>query len=192
MLNQSQVARLNRSKKPAGKAARPTLEVLESRTLLSISQLVADPSIVAIPDASASSIAGYSPAQIRNAYGFSNVTLSNGTPGTGAGQIIAIVDAYSDPNIASDLATFDRQYGLSAATLNVVSQTGSATALPTSDAGWALETSLDVEWATCHRAGRRHPIGGGQLREPHRSHRRRALRARRQGRDHRFHELGNK
>jgi subtilase family serine protease len=125
----------------------PLFEGLENRTLLSASQLLADPSLAALPDASASSIAGYTPAQIRAAYGFNAVTLSNGAAGTGAGQTIAIVDAYSDPNISGDLTAFDSQYGLSAASLKVVSQTGSTTALPAANAGWDLEISLDVEWA---------------------------------------------
>src|SRR6516225_6265117 len=49
---------------------------------------------------------GYSPAQIRHAYGLD--TISN----SGVGQTIAIVDAYDDPNIASDLATFKAKFGV--------------------------------------------------------------------------------
>jgi subtilase family serine protease len=130
-------------KSAAAKALNPVLESLENRTLLSNSQLFADPSLVAIPDASASSIAGYTPAQIKTAYGF------NGVSGTGAGQVIAIVDAYNDPNISSDLSAFDSQYGLGPASLSVVNQNGSASksALPATNAGWDLEISLDVEWA---------------------------------------------
>jgi subtilase family serine protease len=74
----------------------------------------------------------------------------------GAGQTVAIVDAYNDPNIAADLATFDTHYGLPACTetngcLNVVSETGSST-LPPNDSGWAVEESLDVETvhSVCH------------------------------------------
>src|SRR5437867_1579870 len=44
---------------------------------------------------------GLSPSQVRHAYGFDQI-LNN----RGAGQKIAIVDAFDDPNIASDLATF--------------------------------------------------------------------------------------
>ena len=36
------------------------------------------------------------------------VLLPNWKAATGAGQTIAIVDAYNDPNIAGDLNTFDR------------------------------------------------------------------------------------
>src|SRR6185437_6146588 len=72
------------------------------------------------------------------------ITFSNGAiSGDGAGQTIAIVDAYADPNIASDLAAFDAEYGLSATPSFTVANLG-ATA---TDAGWALETALDVEWA---------------------------------------------
>jgi subtilase family serine protease len=87
---------------------------------------------------------GYSPAQIRAAYGIDAITFSNGTiTGDGAGQTIAIVDAYSDPNIASDLATFDAEYGLPNPPSFTIANLGATTI----DAGWALETALDVEWA---------------------------------------------
>jgi subtilase family serine protease len=87
---------------------------------------------------------GLSPRQVRGAYGVNRVYFSGGTVrGNGAGQTIAIVDAYHDPNISSDLATFDSQYGLFAPPSFTVKNLG-ATA---TDPGWALETSLDVEWA---------------------------------------------
>jgi subtilase family serine protease len=87
---------------------------------------------------------GYSPAQIRAAYGINAISFSNGTIASdGAGQTIAIVDAFSDPNIASDLATFDAEYGLSSPPSFTVYNLGATR----TDAGWALETALDVEWA---------------------------------------------
>src|ERR1700735_1903401 len=43
---------------------------------------------------------GYTPAQVKSAYGFNRI------PNLGAGQTIALVDAYDDPNIASDLAFY--------------------------------------------------------------------------------------
>jgi subtilase family serine protease len=58
---------------------------------------------------------------------------------------VAIVDAYDDPNIASDLATYDKQYGLTCnGCLTKFDQTG-GTRYPRANAGWALEISLDVE-----------------------------------------------
>jgi subtilase family serine protease len=85
---------------------------------------------------------GYSPQQIDSAYGISNISFS-GVSGDGAGQTIAIVDAYNDPNITSDLAAFDKQYGLSAPPSFTVDNLGATT----TDPGWAVETALDVEWA---------------------------------------------
>jgi subtilase family serine protease len=86
---------------------------------------------------------GLSPSLLQAAYGYA-------TTG-GTGQTVGIVDAFNDPNIASDLAMFDTTYGLAACTvangcLKVVSQTGSTTALPSNDTtGWSVEESLDVE-----------------------------------------------
>ena len=98
----------------------------------------------AAPLATSSSPQGYTPAQIAQAYGFNQITFDGGTlKGNGAGQTIAIVDAYVDPNIASDLAKFDSQFGLAApASFTQYVQQGATT-----NAGWALETALDVEWA---------------------------------------------
>ena len=92
----------------------------------------------------ASGPTGYTPQQIQSAYGVNQITFSGGkVVGNGAGQTIAVVTAYNDPNISSDLATFDQQYGLSAPASFTVDNLGATT----TDPGWALETSLDVEWA---------------------------------------------
>ena len=94
---------------------------------------------------------GYSPSELRTAYGINQVTFGAVT-GDGSGQTIAIIDAYNDPNIAADLHAFDVAYGLADPTLKVVGQDGSST-LPTVDpsgpgtSNWALEIALDVEWA---------------------------------------------
>ncbi len=92
---------------------------------------------------------GLTPADLASAYSFSPAV-------GGAGQTVAVVDAYDDPNIEADLGTFDSRYGLPACTTSngcyeKVGQTGSTTALPPADTiGWSLETSLDVE--TVHSA----------------------------------------
>ena len=93
------------------------------------------------------------PAQMDAAYGVSSISF-NGTVGNGAGQTIAIVDAYNDPDIVSDANSFSSQWGLPAfngsgePTLSVLNETG-GTSLPAnaSPEGWDLEESLDVEWA---------------------------------------------
>jgi subtilase family serine protease len=92
------------------------------------------------PKAYYSTPAGYTPTQIRHAYGIDNL-LAAGI--LGGGQTIAIVDAYGSPSIVNDLNTFDNQFGLATANLTVVMPHYTSN----TDSGWALETSLDVEWA---------------------------------------------
>ena len=82
---------------------------------------------------------GYSPEQLRTAYGV------NAQSKRGAGETIAIVDAYGDSNIENDLNVFDQRFGLSAPkNISVSYPQGKPTS---TDGGWALETALDVEWA---------------------------------------------
>ncbi len=59
---------------------------------------------------------------------------------------IAIVDAYDNPSALSDLQYFATQFGLPDPTshFNLVYAGGSQ---PPADAGWAIESSLDIEWA---------------------------------------------
>lgn len=84
----------------------------------------------------------------------SDLATAYGLPTTGGGgQTLALIDAYNDPNINSDLQTFDAQYGLAACSetngcLTVVNESGGTTLPPNdSDTGWAVEESLDVEAA---------------------------------------------
>jgi subtilase family serine protease len=88
---------------------------------------------------------GLTPATIKSAYGFST------SAGVGSGKTIAIVDAYDDPTAEADLGVFSAQFGLPACTtangcFKKVSQTGT-TRYPRANSGWALEISLDVQWA---------------------------------------------
>ena len=97
----------------------------------------------------------YTPKFIKKAYEFPS-TLD------GSGQTIVIVDAFGSPTIASDLAIFDASFGLpnppsftifcgnsptpfdisTCPTVNL-----NANNLHHDQAGWAVETSLDVEYA---------------------------------------------
>lgn len=101
---------------------------------------------------------GYTPAMIAQAYQINQIEFGS-TPGTGAGQTIAIVDAYNNPDIVSDLAAFDSQYDLAAPpSFTVINQNGD-TIIPADlpgppdthngidNSSWASETDLDVEWA---------------------------------------------
>src|SRR5438105_2017860 len=101
------------------------LEELEARNLLSV----------------------FTPAQIRHAYGFDQLSFANGrVQADGSGQTIAIVEAFHDPKIGSDLYYFDWIFGLpDPPKFTQVNQRG-GTAFTSVNPAWALETALDVEW----------------------------------------------
>jgi len=83
--------------------------------------------------------AGITPDQIKKAY---KLPLTGGT-GT-----IAIIDAYDDPTMENDLNAFSAAFGLPACTVkNKCLEIHKMSSSTKSDSGWALETSLDVEWA---------------------------------------------
>ena len=88
----------------------------------------------------------YSPAQIQAAYGTTGL-LAKGD--TGAGQTICIVDSFGSPTIAHDVDVFSDNYGLPEPKLTIVAPAGKVPAYNDSSdrAGWAGETSLDVEWS---------------------------------------------
>jgi subtilase family serine protease len=135
--------------RPRKRAARLRLEVLESRDLPSA---YLSPTYVLLRHGGATPLGttgptGTTPAQIRHAYGFDQITFNNGTvAGDGSGTTIAIVDAYDDPNIANDLHQFDLKFGLPDPVFTKVNQTGGSTP-PPANGGWASEIALDVEWA---------------------------------------------
>lgn len=86
---------------------------------------------------------GLSPKQVSLAYGFNTIAAQ------GKGQIIAIVDAYDDPRIEQDLAVFSKQFGLPTCTTKngCFKKIYASGKKPRTDAGWAGEIALDVEWA---------------------------------------------
>ena len=80
----------------------------------------------------------YTVAQIRSAYGIDSIPDFGSATADGTGQTIAIVDAYNDPNIITDLDGFDQamslttsssqtlyqQYGPASSILTVYDQSG--------------------------------------------------------------------
>ena len=85
---------------------------------------------------------GYGPADLQSAY---NLPAST----TAAGQTIAVVDAYDNPNAEADLATYRSRYGLPACTtangcFTKLDENG-GTSYPAADSGWAGEISLDLD-----------------------------------------------
>ncbi len=158
-------------------SARLELETLKRKTEEVISQEGPKPAT------STSTVASvYTPAQIRAAYQLPPMAGVNltGNPALGAataaqfgsGQTIYIIDAYNDPNVASDLAQFSAQWGLPTCTRLTIaastklplaaapagsgcefavvyaSQSGVLSAsVPAYSSGWAPEISLDTQWS---------------------------------------------
>jgi hypothetical protein len=97
-------------------------------------------------------VSGYGPSDLDSAY---NVPTTLGT-----GKTVAIVDAYDDPNAASDLNTYRSNFGLPACTTSngcfrKVNQNGATSPLPAADTGWSSEIMLDLEMVSaicpnCH------------------------------------------
>ena len=88
----------------------------------------------------ASSPTGLSPATVRHAYGFDQITNQ------GEGQTIGIVDAYDHPKIENDLNVFSSKFGLpSCTTSNGCFRKVFSSNPPRTNTGWALEIALDVE-----------------------------------------------
>jgi hypothetical protein len=104
------------------------------------------------PDAIPSGV-GYGPSSLQSAYVLPSSTA-------GSGETVAVVDAYNDPNAASDLATYRSAAGLPACgsgCFSVVNQNGAASPLPSNagTTGWDVEESLDIDMVSaicpnCH------------------------------------------
>lgn len=85
---------------------------------------------------------GLKPRDFRRAYGLPSLRR-------GAGEIVAIVDAFDNPNVASDLATYRSHFRLGNATFVKYNQNGEERnypqRCPEAQNDWCLETDLDVE-----------------------------------------------
>ncbi|HVU90072.1 MAG TPA: proprotein convertase P-domain-containing protein [Pirellulales bacterium] len=172
-MHQRQYRRTERSipaknRRPRARTRVTLVEILEVRYLLAIDTTIGPTNFAAAvatptfelwnpagssePNGSAGPT-GYGPNQIAQAYGYNQILFSGGIVGTGAGQTIAIVDAYDTPTIAHDLQAFDAFYGIPDPPSFIrVAQDGSTNYPGVDPAGaghnnWEVETALDVEWA---------------------------------------------
>lgn len=91
-----------------------------------------------IPDGGSGPNGGFTPAQLQAAYNLPSTTK-------GAGQVIAIVDAYDNPNLDSDLATYRSYFGLPAANFTKYNQEGEIGNYPAGNSEWGVEEDLDVD-----------------------------------------------
>ena len=144
-------ARSPRGRRPSGLV----VEILEGRELLAVA--ASAPFLAEVPietitqsggPANVQQPAGLTPAQVAHAYGFDAIAFAGGGKGNGTGQTIAIVDAYDQPDIKTDLHAFDQQFGLAdPPSFRVVAQDGSSNLPAKASGSWGVEISLDVEWA---------------------------------------------
>jgi hypothetical protein len=96
---------------------------------------------------------GFGPADLQNAYDLPSATA-------GAGETVAVVDAFDDPSAESDLATYRADWGLppcGSGCFEKVNEDGQASPLPVAagETGWAAEESLDLDMVSaicpaCH------------------------------------------
>jgi hypothetical protein len=85
------------------------------------------------------------PAWLQQAYDLSYLSATQG-----AGDTIAVIDAYDDPTAESDLGIFRSTYGLPACTtangcFRKVNEWGYARSLPAPNSGWEPEEALDLD-----------------------------------------------
>ena len=80
------------------------------------------------------SLTGLTPTQVKKAYNL---------PTTGGSGTIALVDAFDCPTAQNDFVTFSQQFGLPTTNFEKHKMRPNIAV----DAGWALEISLDVQWA---------------------------------------------
>jgi subtilase family serine protease len=96
---------------------------------------------------------GYGPQDLASAY-----KLPGGS--AGAGQTVAVVDAFDNPHAEADLGVYRAHYGLTACTtangcFKKVNQNGVQGSYPHGDPGWGQEESLDIDMVSavcpnCH------------------------------------------
>ncbi|HQU00302.1 MAG TPA: fibronectin type III domain-containing protein, partial [Acidimicrobiales bacterium] len=96
----------------------------------------------------------YSPAFLQSAY---NARTLGSASNNGAGRVVAVVDAYNNPALFSDLNYYRAYFGLPACVrgsvqssntgcvFEQVNQQGQSSPLPTANQGWGFETATDVE-----------------------------------------------
>ena len=83
-------------------------------------------------------VAGWGPTDFQTRYNLPSST-------NGKGEIVAIVDAYDNPNVASDLNEYRSEFGLGTANFYKYNQEGQQSNYPSGSTGWGVEIDLDVQ-----------------------------------------------
>jgi subtilase family serine protease len=84
---------------------------------------------------------GWTAKQLEKAYDLPSFTK-------GKGQIVAVVDAYDNPDAATDFAEYRSAMGLPAGRLDKYNQGGSQSDYPEGSPAWGVEIDLDIEMAS--------------------------------------------
>jgi len=94
--------------------------------------------VLILPGGARPTVAGWTAPDLEEAYNLPSSTQ-------GSGQIVAIVDAYDNPNVASDLAEYRTEFGLGTANFTKYNQNGVEGDYPAGNAGWGVEIDLDTQ-----------------------------------------------
>ena len=77
-----------------------------------------------------------------------NYNAGSGGPSAAGYGAIALVDAYDNPDAATDLQAFDSYWGLPTATFVKIYANGNGDCTtPPANSGWSVESSLDIEYS---------------------------------------------
>jgi subtilase family serine protease len=141
-----------------GKSTKAVCDIPKALTASCHSHIVTDASTNK-PFATTSFAGGYTPTDIQSAYALP-ATPAAGTDFNWNGRTVAIVDAYDNPNAASDMLVYRQTFNLplcatTSATPTVddltscfftkVNQTGQKSPMPAGNVGWGQEINLDVQ-----------------------------------------------
>ncbi len=145
------------------RASRVAMEALESRILFALPNPIIPTPILPVGTLPLQGIVGtplsLDPFMFNTAFGFNAINFHLGNSvihGDGTGQTIAIVDAFGSSTIINDSQVFNDHWGISNRdgqgnfflTVQPLRPGQNTIGEPADKiAGWALETSLDVEWA---------------------------------------------
>jgi len=83
-------------------------------------------------------VGGWTPSDLQTRYNLPSSTKGSGT-------VVAIVDAFDNPKVASDLAAYRAEFGLPAAKFYKYNQKGQQKNYPSGNKYWGVEIDLDVE-----------------------------------------------
>ena len=128
---------------PVGTVAPPLSQASERNGLAHAAcpQVVGTPTCSALIESQSGigpAVAGWAPSDFQTAYNLPSSTK-------GSGQIVAIVDAYDDSHIASDLAAYRTEFGLGTADFTKYNQDGQTKNYPPENESWGFGKSTEVD-----------------------------------------------